>query len=250
MNTIKQFSDIAYIIGRDNISDWKKAEIVIAILNNQSDDPQTESIKEFIQTLFKNVRKFEFDNFGSLEFYGETKNEILFQYNKNHKEVYVSYNAVYSILTNKYNLTRDASLNILKNEIMRLFEIKIHLISTMLFMPHPQYQNALDFLHSSFKRLNVYFSKNYPDWKFYGKSKEDLIYNYNIKTKNLHVSIDKIDTVLKNKFDIDSVDLKKIVHKAAAALKVEISDIDLASFIIKFEDVENQAQHPTLDVTE
>lgn len=70
----------------------------------------------------------------------------------------------------------------------------------------------IDFLNENLTGLNKYASDSYPNWLFFGKSKRNIVLEYNKENGYLYVDNDKIWSLFKNDLYIENTDIQEIIR--------------------------------------
>lgn len=92
-------------------------------------------------------------------------------------------------------------------------------INLKLFLDEPlsgsekNYILAVGFLKEKIQGLNSYISKNFLSYVFYGKTKNNLLFEYNKNSKTIRVTYGNVFSVFKNVFLLEEDDIKYIIKK-------------------------------------
>jgi hypothetical protein len=83
-----------------------------------------------------------------------------------------------------------------------------------------------DYIIERLSNLNQYTSKEYPDFIFYGKSKDAIILNYNSKNEHINLYYDQFSSKSFNHFGLQNTDIEAIIPKYVAdTLQIKVNDI-------------------------
>ena len=102
----------------NNINDTRIANLTIV-------SSLVEEVKKLLDDKLSDLKGFQARDYKNLTLYGKDKNNIVLNYNRKKKELYVSYNKIWELFDDRYMLKDDDIRHIMQHYVVNILQIKV-----------------------------------------------------------------------------------------------------------------------------